>query len=446
MKMNFIGHMFKRFLPKGLMGRTMLSLIIPMIMLQTIVGYVFYDRHWDTVSKRLVNYYVNSIKSAEYFIDFEDRNQEWIKSYFKEIEDMDVSYFPNTEFVKKENLYPYLIRNYPNAEEAFRQEFGDGNYNIIANEEMKHLRTEVNFNGGLLVVESSLKKLFTSSTAVVFLWIIFGGIFAVLIAYPFIRGQVRSIEDLAQATEDFGKGKEVVGFVPSGASQIRRTGNAFLQMQSRITRVFNNRMKMLFAISHDLRTPLTRMLLEVQKTKDLDLKENLNEEIEDMKRMIDEYLEYAKGEGGETTKKVDVEDLLGNVVDRFNSFDKKFVCKFAHLDKKVDLKPEAMKRCLNNVIMNAVRYADTTVLVKMRKERDNIVVNIEDDGCGIPEDKRDEMFKPFARIETSRNTKTGGVGLGLAIAKEIVLAHGGDIYLKDGHSLKGLRVKIVLPI
>lgn len=203
---------------------------------------------------------------------------------------------------------------------------------------------------------------------------------------------------------------------------------------------------MLFAISHDLRTPLTRMLLEVQKTQDLDLKESLNEEIEDMKRMIDEYLEYAKGEGGEITKKVDIYDLLENVVGRFDSFDKKFVCKFDNIDRKIELKPEAIKRCMGNVIMNAVKYADSTILVKMRDGKDHIVITVEDDGCGIPESKREEMFKPFARIETSRNSKTGGVGLGLAIAKEIVLAHGGEIYLKDAHSLKGLRVKIVLPV
>jgi two-component system osmolarity sensor histidine kinase EnvZ len=267
-----------------------------------------------------------------------------------------------------------------------------------------------------------------------------------LIAVLFLRNQIRPIRRLAEAADNFGRGVDTLGFRPSGATEVRKAARAFIVMRERIKRQLRTRTEMLAGISHDLRTPLTRMKLELAMLPDTDaIRESVKElgdDVQQMEHMIQEYLDFARGEGREEAIRVSVRELLEDVVNDYRRLNEDVVLASGD-DGMMDIRASGFRRVLHNVIDNALRYGKRCdVLLRISANYCEIIVD--DEGAGIPQEKRDEVFKPFNRLDPSRNTKTGGVGLGLTIARDIVLAHGGNIAL-DSSPKGGLRVIIRLP-
>ena len=269
------------------------------------------------------------------------------------------------------------------------------------------------------------------------------------IATLFLRNQVRPIVQLARAAEQFGLGQDVHNFSPRGASEVRRAGRAFLMMVERTRRHVQNRTEMLAGISHDLRTPLTRMKLELEMGQvDTTTRTALAAEIEEMRRMIDEYLNFARGDAGEIPEPIDLALLLSDIVVHYHRAKQKVTLAPA-APAVLMLRPQAMRRAITNLIDNALRYGGGRAKIALEQSLTFMRIKITDSGPGIPDSEREEVFKPFTRLEPSRNLATGGVGLGLSIARAIAQSHGGDITLEnrrddDGH-ITGLEVTLRLP-
>jgi two-component system osmolarity sensor histidine kinase EnvZ len=302
---------------------------------------------------------------------------------------------------------------------------------------------DVQLASGVLHVETTRKRLFSSTVYVFVIWMVGTSLILFVVATIFMRNQVKPIRRLAIAADNFGKGRDVSHFKPEGASEVRRASSAFLDMRERILLQISQRTDMLAGVSHDLRTPLTRMRLQLELLEDHEGADELKADIAEMEHMLEGYLAFARGEGAEEPKTTDLTAILneaaaqarrkGGVVD-------------LHTEGQLmaPLRPNAFKRCVTNVIDNAIRYADH-VSVRAGQRGDAIEVTVDDDGPGIPEGERDEVFKPFYRIEGSRNPGTGGVGLGLTIARDVMRGHGGDIQLSASPN-GGLRARLRVPL
>ncbi|MDP6121612.1 MAG: ATP-binding protein, partial [Rhodospirillales bacterium] len=287
------------------------------------------------------------------------------------------------------------------------------------------------------------KRLFSSTTFIFVLWMVGTSMILFGVATIFMRNQVKPIRRLALAADDFGKGREVPSFKPEGAAEVRRAASAFIAMRARIQRQITQRTETLAGVSHDLRTPLTRMKLQLELLGEGEGLGALKGDVVEMERMLEGYLAFARGEGGEAPRPERLDTLLDDVVAQAR---RKGGVIDLHTEGEITvaLMAAAFKRCVTNLVDNAIRYADH-VSVRAGKRGAAIEVTIDDDGPGIPADKWDDVFKPFYRVETSRNPVTGGVGLGLTIALGVMRNHGGDIELGDSPN-GGLRVRLVLPL
>lgn len=296
---------------------------------------------------------------------------------------------------------------------------------------------------GVLRVLAPRKRLFSSTTYIFVLWMVGTSMLLMGIATVFMRNQVRSVRRLAATANSFGKGREVPRLKVEGAREVRQASLAFNQMRARITRQIEQRTEMLAGVSHDLRTPLTRMKLQLAMLDDNEDVAALRDDIAEMERMLNDYLAFARGEGTESIEPTDLHGLLHDLIGRFrrqnHPVDLHLECEIV-----LPLRRNAMERCLQNLIGNAVRYS-SHVAVRAGLRAETVVILIDDDGPGIPEEKREAVFKAFARLEGSRNPKTGGTGLGLTIARDIARGHGGDVLLEDS-PLGGLRVRVELPV
>jgi two-component system osmolarity sensor histidine kinase EnvZ len=307
----------------------------------------------------------------------------------------------------------------------------------------RYVIVQVQLSNDVLEAVVSRKRLFSSTTYVFVLWMVGTSLILFAVAMVFMRNQVKPIRRLAVAADNFGKGRDVSRFKPEGAREVRQAAAAFLAMRERIMRQISQRTEMLAGVSHDLRTPLTRMKLQLAMLKSSSGTEELKGDVEEMEHMLEGYLAFARGEGAETPQPTNVNTILEETVAQAR---RNAVSVDLHTegDLVVPLRPQAFKRSLMNLIDNAIRYANT-ISVRAGKRGNAIEITIDDDGPGIPEDKREEVFRSFYRLESSRNRETGGVGLGLTIARDVIRGHGGDITLNDS-PLGGLRARIRLPL
>jgi two-component system osmolarity sensor histidine kinase EnvZ len=289
----------------------------------------------------------------------------------------------------------------------------------------------------------SRKRLFSSTTYVFVIWMVGTSLILFGVATIFMRNQVKPIRRLAVAADNFGKGRDVTQFKPEGAREVRQAASAFLAMRERISRQISQRTDMLAGVSHDLRTPLTRMKLQLAMIKQTDGAKELSSDVDEMEHMLEGYLAFARGEGTETPRSSDVSTVLNEVVTQAHR-KSKAVDLHTEGELIVPLRPQAFKRCMTNLIDNAIRYANH-VTVRAGTRGNAIEITVDDDGPGIPEDQREDVFKSFYRIDNSRNPETGGVGLGLTIARDVIRSHGGDITLSDS-PLSGLRARVRLPL
>jgi two-component system osmolarity sensor histidine kinase EnvZ len=275
------------------------------------------------------------------------------------------------------------------------------------------------------------------------MWIAGSALILYGVAVMFMRNQVRPIRRLAKAADQFGRGVEVDTFKPEGAAEVRLAASSFISMRDRIARHLSQRTALLAGVSHDLRTPLTRMKLELAMQGSLPGVDALKQDVVDMERMVDAYLAFARGEEGEKAVPTDIGKLITDQVGEALRDGQQIDLHIAD-SLEMELRPQSVRRCLANIMSNAGRYANNLSVRAGRRGQDYEIV-FDDDGPGIPADKREDVFKPFYRLEESRNQATGGVGLGMTIARDSARGHGGDVYLEDAPG-GGLRVRLVLPI
>jgi two-component system osmolarity sensor histidine kinase EnvZ len=307
----------------------------------------------------------------------------------------------------------------------------------------KQVEIQVQLADGVLRVLAPRSRLFSSTTYIFIMWMVGSSIILFVVALLFMRNQVRPIRRLALAADSFGKGRDVTDFKPEGAAEVRQAAAAFLQMRDRIKRQIEQRTEILAGVSHDLRTPLTRMKLQLAMLEQTPEVHNLESDVASMERMVEGYLAFARGEGTESPRPVEISGLLRDVVGQM-SRDGGVIDLHVEEAMTVPLRPETMRRCMSNLIGNAQRYGEH---VSVRAgARDKIIeITVDDDGPGIPPGSREDAFKPFFRLEGSRNPETGGVGLGLTIARDVARNHGGDLVLEDAPG-GGLRARLWLPV
>ena len=435
----------KNILPQTLFGRALLIIVTPLILMQAISTFIFFDRHWDTMTRRLAHtlagdiaFIVDSLTPLPKQLDL---NQIFLKA--DDILHIRLTYSPEEILVKKKAFQQWdrVRKSLKGAlKERVRRPFS-----IDTIKKDRRIEIKVQLPQGLLNVNVHEKRLYSSTPYIFLMWMIGSSLVLFAIAIIFMRNQIRPIRRLAIAARSFGMGRGSSEIKPSGAKEVRQATQAFRQMRERISRQFAQRTEMLAGVSHDLRTPLTRMKLQIEMLERTPETRELQDDIQEMERMIDGYLTFARGEGSESLSKINLASLIEEIIstERRDGSVINFVNKSKTI-KSVTLRPQAIKRAITNLIINSKKYAET-VKVGFEYNSEHAIITIDDNGPGIKPEHRDDVFKAFFRLDPSRNTDTGGTGLGLTIAKDIVQSHGGDLLLSEA-SLGGLRATITLPL
>lgn len=437
-----ISTMLKPYLPKSLLGRSVLIIVMPLILLQVITATIFFENHWNKVGRRLalsvageIAWAIDGLRAAP-----DDAAREKIFSGAQVMLQLTMSFEPGAVLPDVQKIGESILVNQLTGA---LDEIIHRPHRIDAATDDRIVEINMQLAEGVLNVTLPRKRLFSTTTYVFVLWMVVFSIVLFAVAVIFMRNQVRPIRRLARAARDFGMGRDSPRFKPEGASEVRRASAAFISMRNRIKRHIQQRTDMLAGVSHDLRTPLTRMKLQLAMMEGVDGVSELKTDITDMEHMLDEYLAFVRGEGGETTTAVNLTQLMDEIVTQARR--KGCAIDFhAEGDVEAPVKINALKRALTNLLDNAVRHADN-VSIRLGARGEMAECVIDDDGPGVPEDKREDVFKPFIRLDSSRNPQTGGVGLGMTIARDVVRGLGGDVVLEDAPG-GGLRVRVSLPL
>ena len=433
--------LIKGLLPRSLLGRSLMIIVTPLVLLQVVSGFIFYESHWDKVTLRLARNLAGDIASVITLLRQDPGNSESIFDMAAEHMEMRLrvktgDILPNTPPDESGLMERALVR-------AMREYVGKP-FQIDTHSLDRNVVIRIQMTDGVLVVVTTRKRLFSSTTYIFVLWMVGTAMILFGVAVVFMRNQVKPIRRLALAADTFGKGRDAPSFKPEGAQEVRQAATAFIAMRDRIQRQITQRTEMLAGVSHDLRTPLTRMKLQLELLGDREGVADLKGDVEEMEYMLEGYLAFARGEGSETPRPTSLTALLGDVVAQARRKGGDAIDLHTESEITMPIRPAAMKRCVTNLIDNALRYADH-VSVRAGRSGDAVEITVDDDGPGIPEDRRDDVFKPFFRLENSRNPVTGGVGLGLTIARDVLRGHGGDIQLGASPS-GGLRARLRLPV
>ncbi|MGB1924423.1 MAG: ATP-binding protein [Candidatus Puniceispirillaceae bacterium] len=436
----------REFLPKTLFGRMLSIILVPMILVQVITVFIFYERHWDTVTRHMA---ANLSSEIAFLIGDlgTSPNAEQIETVIADgwqFFNFPVNFETALTLPQKNNSIPKTY-----AEEMLRTELSkrlSQNWQVDVDTDPNLIFIDIQFDTGVLRVYASRKRIFSSTSWTFIGWTIGSSILMFGVALVFLRGQVRPIHSLANAARQLGLGRPAPDYRLEGAREVRLAGRAFQAMRHRIMRQLNERTEMLAGVSHDLRTPLTRMRLQLALMQTHPDAEAIGNDIDDMEEMIDAYLAFAAGEGEEQPQETDVSALLARLVEqaqKAHKFDISFTPPSEPLPA-FPVRKNAIQRAFSNLISNAIRYSTKTE-VSLRVRNDEVIFSFDDNGAGIPAERRQDAIRPFIRLEESRNRRTGGAGLGLSITSDIVLNHGGELALGDSE-LGGLRVTIKLPI
>ncbi len=427
----------KKILPKQLFYRALLIVALPILILQLTISIVFFDSLWIKTNKGMTRALLGEIKT---YIDIYNKNlndKPEVDKLFKENLNFDVKYIELKKLPEK-----ITERWFSPIDRTLRRELKSRftNYWFDTTSYKKLIDIKIAYKKGYFQFYVPKERVTNSSARMFALWITLPAFLLITIAILFLKNQTRPIIKLAQASERFGKGEEVEEFVPSGALEIRQAGYEFEKMRKRILKHLNQRSDMLSGISHDLRTPLTRIKLQLTFIKDKEISKKLSEDVNEMEKMLDEYLQFAKSQFSEKTSKINLNKLIESVTSKYE----KNKIKLELLDNvEINGRINLLQRCLENLINNSIKYAKNTYL-KLSKSSSNTIVIIEDDGPGIPVNEYENVFKPFYKIDKSRGDSKSSVGLGLSIANDIIKSHGGNIKL-DKSDFGGLQVKIFLP-
>ena len=434
-----------RLLPRTLFFRTMLLIFIPLIVVQVVSVVVFFDGSWSRMGRRLSENLVDEmnvlIRLKEEGLPLTEVQKMAAEGFQIDFRFYDAS---QGEKVKQRLQANPMVIAY--LKEAMENAFAEDKWSILVDERRDNSSDLIIFvekESGVYQFVCAKKKIFSTSIFMFVVWMVATSILLFLVSVLFLRIQVRAIADLAQTAENFGKGIDDDGFKPYGSSEVRKAGYAFVKMKERILRQIMERTQMLAGISHDLRTPLTRMKLTAAMMENSQDQKDFLADIDEMEKMLNGYLAFVRGEGDEPAICVDVNKLVRGIVSRFASQHIKIKFFAAENTVEIRAKEQALRRAVTNIVANASRYGKK-IEVRVEQGTKEVRIIVDDNGPGIPQDKREAVFRAFYRIENSRNKETGGIGLGLAITKDIITAHGGHIVLEDG-PLGGLRVVIKLP-
>ena len=428
----------KKILPKRLFYRSLLIVTAPIILLQIIITIVFFDSLWIKANKGMTRSLVGEIQTMfDVYKNGNEDNQRMIINLYNKNFDFVIA-FKENELLPKQKAERWFSPIDRSLRRELKPVFDSYWFDTTSYKELVDLRIE--YNDGFLQIFLPKHKIAPSSARIFALWITLPGLLLILIAMVFLKNQTRPIVNLAKAAEKFGKGESTKGFAPSGAQEIRQAGYEFDRMRKRITIHLNQRSEMLSGISHDLRTPLTRLKLQLAMLTQQDLAKKMGDDIEEMERMLNEYLEFAQYQKAEKTKLMNLNYVIKDIVKKYEG---KQIKIFLEENLEMDMRPNSIKRCLINLIDNALVYGQK-IEIFTKKMMNNMIILIDDDGPGIPESEYQNVLKPFYRIDKSRGQNKLGVGLGLSIANDIIRSHGGNISLEKS-PLNGLRVKVSLP-
>ena len=430
----------KKILPKRLFYRALLIVAVPVLVLQLIITFVFFDSLWIKTNKGMTRALINEISTFVKVYDNEEIIKDELKNTFSLFLDLNIELVNNQTFD-----YQYNERWFSPIDRTLRRELksnfnlGEFWFNTTDYKELIDIR--IKYEDGYFKFLVPKDRVSSSSARIFALWITVPAIIMVMISLIFLKNQTRPIINLARAAERFGKGEELEEFRPSGAMEIRQAGHEFEMMRKRILRHLNQRNEMLSGISHDLRTPLTRMKLQIAFIEDKDLANKLAEDINEMEKMLNEYLQFTSSSYIEKNEMFNLSELIDQVVNKYNNKNiENDLTPRVYINGRKNL----INRCLNNIIDNALKYGGK-VKIKLHKKNTNLFITIDDDGPGIPNKEHENVFKPFYKIDKGRADSKSSVGLGLSIASDIIRSHGGSITL-DKSKMNGLSVKIFLPV
>ena len=427
----------KNLLPKRLFYRALLIIAVPIIILQLTITIVFFDSLWIKTNKGMTRALVGEIKTFIDAYDNEEYNKDLLTNLFKEHLHFNVKFEPNKLLPDKDQE-----RWFSPMDRTLRRELKSKSLNYwfdtISYKDLIDLK--IKYSNGYFQFYIHKERVTSSSARMFALWITLPAFLLIAISLIFLKNQTRPITNLAKASAKFGRGEEVDEFRPSGALEIRQAGYEFDKMRKRIIRHLNQRSEMLSGISHDLRTPLTRIKLQLAFIKDQNIAKKLSDDVQEMEKMLNEYLQFASSTFSEKTERFDIKNLIENTIKKYEN---KNITSELLKDVYMNGRKNLIRRCLNNLIDNSVKYANK-INMHMTKSNSYIVLIIDDNGPGISKDEYENVFKPFYKINKSRGDSKSSVGLGLSIASDIARSHGGNITL-DKSPQNGLRVKVLFP-
>ncbi|MGC1466589.1 MAG: ATP-binding protein [Pseudolabrys sp.] len=430
-------------MPKGLYARALLIIILPMVILQSVVAFVFMERHWNLVTQRLSAGVVQDIAAL---IDVyngypQDADRAQIRRIAQDRLGLAVDFLPISE-MPPPGPKPFFSLLDQSLSEEIRKQIGRPFWvDTVGKSALVEIRVQL--DNAVMRVFARRSAAYASNSEIFLLWMVGTSVVLLTVAIIFLRNQIKPILRLADAAESFGKGRDVANFRPRGAREVRRASQAFIEMKMRVERTIEQRTAMLAGVSHDLRTILTRFKLELELIGRSPELEPMKKDVDEMARMLEAYLAFARGDLGEVSAQTDMEAFLNELKDDAERHGHRSSVVFRG-PPIVTVRPAAFKRCLGNLVSNAARFAPSIAITGHRDHR-WLTVTIDDDGPGIPTHMREEVFKPFLRLDDARNQDEGGTGLGLAIARDIARSHGGDITLGDS-PLGGLRATVKVPV
>ena len=430
----------KNLLPRRLFYRALLIVAVPIIVLQLIITIVFFDSLWIKTNKGMTRALVGEMKTFITAYDNGKYNNNDLSGLFSIYLDLNVEY-------KNDNLFdkPLKERWFSPIDRTLRRELksniGIGNYWFDTTSYKELIHINIKHNDGYFEFFIPKDRVASSSARMFALWITVPALLMITIAIIFLKNQTRPIVNLAKAAERFGRGENIDEYRPSGALEIRKAGLEFDKMRKRIVRHLTQRSEMLSGISHDLRTPLTRLKLQLSFIKDEELSKKMSSDINEMEKMLNEYLQFTSSTYLEKDETFNISELIEKIINKYNNnnISKDLIPRVYMIGRK-----NLIQRSLNNIIDNSIKYANKINLI-LSKKNSNIIITIEDNGPGIPENEYQNVFKPFYKLNKSRGDSRSSVGLGLSITSDIIKSHGGNIVLEKSQ-LNGLRVKVFLPL
>ena len=433
-----LNKILKYLLPKRLFYRALIIVAAPTIILQLIIAVVFYDSIWIKVNKNITKSLVTQLKTIQEVYTNDKKNLDFFTDSYKNNFNFEIGIsqeiFPSESGERKFSPMDRSLRR------ELKSTFGNNNYWFSTSKFKNAVEIKIKSNKDVIEFLVPKEMVSASSVRLFVLWTTLPSILLIVIALIFLKNQTKPLVRLAKAAERFGKGDYVNNFRSSGSLEIRKASFEFDRMAKRINRHLNQRAEMLSGISHDLRTPLTRLKLQLAMLKQKDLSKEMSKDIDEMEKMLNDYLQFAKNQAQENTSKIDLTLLFNSIKNQFAS---EKLTIYSKEKIELEVRPSALKRSFVNIIQNGLTYGNN-VIVNIQKGNNRALITIEDDGPGIPEDQYKNVFKPFFRLDKSRSLNQSGVGLGLALVEDIINAHGGAIQLgksKDG----GLQVRVTLP-